>query len=305
MDKVINMNELIGAAAGDRQHMLGKFLYFSLTNLLVDKDELSHLCESIGIPYSGSNRLSVSDAFRSATGDIRERIPVTEDGETNIYLAYCRDNKHTPGVLSRELVKETLNRQTNQYEKLANISYNKADSIFRSDNMVYDSAVDVPMCCRHAEELFELYQRCANQHSKPMVQAAYRRIGDWHLAEDLVQETFLTACWKANQICSHSNPTAWLYKTLNNLIMRELHRSYHKDVALDEWNEARESMNLPMHLYLPTGLSEQDKELILLRIDKKLSFDEIAEYYGITNDACRQRLSRAIRKCRSLLDCEK
>ena len=100
MDKVINMNELIGAAAGDRQHMLGKFLYFSLTNLLVDKDELSHLCESLGIPYSGSNRLSVSDAFRSATGDIRERIPVTEDGETNIYLAYCRDNKHTPGVFS-------------------------------------------------------------------------------------------------------------------------------------------------------------------------------------------------------------
>lgn len=44
-------------------------------------------------------------------------------------------------------------------------------------------------------------------------------------------------------------------------------------------NEARESMNLPMYLYLPTGLSEQDKELILLRIDKKLSFDKIAEYY--------------------------
>ena len=86
MDKVINMNELIGAAAGDQQHMLGKFLYFSLANLLVDKDELSHLCESLGIPYSGSNRLSVSDAFRSATGDIRERIPVTENSETNIYL---------------------------------------------------------------------------------------------------------------------------------------------------------------------------------------------------------------------------
>ena len=163
MDKVINMNEFIGATAGDQQHMLGKFLYYSLANLLVDKDELSHLCESLGIPYSGSNRLSVSDAFRSATGDIRERIPVTEYGETNIYLAYCRDNKHTPGVLSRELVKETLNRQTNQYEKLANISYDKADGIFRSDNMVYDAAVDVPACCRRAEELFELYQRCANR----------------------------------------------------------------------------------------------------------------------------------------------
>ena len=163
MNKLINMDEFIGAAAGDRQHMLGKFLYFSLSNLLVDKDELSQLCDSLGIPYSGSNRLSVADAFRSATGDIRERIPVTEAGETNIYLAYCRDNRHTTGVLSRELVKETLNRYTNQYEKLANISYDKADGIFRSDNMVSDDAVDVPACCRRAEELFELYQRCANR----------------------------------------------------------------------------------------------------------------------------------------------
>lgn len=43
----------------------------------------------------------------------------------------------------------------------------------------------------------EMIHTLMNQHSKPMVQAAYRRIGDWHLAEDLVQETFLTACWKA------------------------------------------------------------------------------------------------------------
>ena len=143
--------------------MLGKFLYFSLANLLVDREELSALCESVGVPYAGCNRLSVGDAFRSATGDIRERVPVMENGETNIYLAYCRDNKHTADVFSRELVKETLNRHTNQYEKLANISYNKADGTFRCDNMVCDDAVDVPECCRRAEELFELYQCCANR----------------------------------------------------------------------------------------------------------------------------------------------
>ena len=175
MDKVINMGEFIGAAAGDRQHMLGKFLYFSLSNLLVEKEELSALCESMGIAYAGCNRLSVSDAFRSATGDIRERVPVTTDGETNIYLAYCRDNKHTAGILSRELVKETLNRHTNQYEKLANISYDKADGIFRCDNMVYDDAVDVQECCRRAEELFELYQRCANRKQIETICTNYLR----------------------------------------------------------------------------------------------------------------------------------
>ena len=163
MDNVISMDRFIGAAKGDEQQMLGKFLYFSLANLLVDREELSALCESVGVPYAGCNRLSVGDAFRSATGDIRERVPVMENGETNIYLAYCRDNKHTADVFSRELVKETLNRHTNQYEKLANISYNKADGTFRCDNMVCDDAVDVPECCRRAEELFELYQCCANR----------------------------------------------------------------------------------------------------------------------------------------------
>lgn len=163
MDNIISMDQFIGAAKGDEQQMLGKFLYFSLANLLVDREELSNLCESVGIPYAGCNRLSVGDAFRSATGDIRERVPVMENGETNIYLAYCRDNKHTADIFSRELVKETLNRHTNQYEKLANISYNKADGVFRCDNMVCDDAVDVPECCRRAEELFELYQCCANR----------------------------------------------------------------------------------------------------------------------------------------------
>ena len=31
------------------------------------------------------------------------------------------------------------------------------------------------------------------QYSDAMVRLTYRRVGDWHLAEDLVQETFLTA----------------------------------------------------------------------------------------------------------------
>lgn len=32
----------------------------------------------------------------------------------------------------------------------------------------------------------EMIHILMNQHSKPMVQAAYRRIGDWHLAEGLL-----------------------------------------------------------------------------------------------------------------------
>mgnify|MGYP006895909507 CR=1 FL=1 len=62
------------AASGDSQNMLGKLLYFSLPSVLVDKDDLRQLCVDMNIPYAGGNRLSVSDAFRSATGDVRDRI---------------------------------------------------------------------------------------------------------------------------------------------------------------------------------------------------------------------------------------
>lgn len=163
MENVFDMKDFIGTSQGDKEHMLGKFLYFSMSNLLVEKESLSKLCDETGILYTGGKRLSVADAFRSATGDIRERYPVTTMGETHIYLAYCRDNKHTADILSRELVKETLNQRTNQYEKLANISLDKRDHVFRCDNMMMDPVVDVRECCRRAEALFELYQRCANR----------------------------------------------------------------------------------------------------------------------------------------------
>ena len=175
MVEIIDMQGKIAAAQGDEDHMLGKFLYFSLANLLVEKDDLAKLCEDLGIPYTGGKRLSVSDAFRSATGDIQERIPVTRMGESHIYLAYCRDNKRTAEILSRELVKETLNQQTNQYEKLANISYDKRDGVFRCENLVVDDVVDVRKCCREAEELFELYQRCANRKQVETICANFLR----------------------------------------------------------------------------------------------------------------------------------
>ena len=41
--------------------------------------------------------------------------------------------------------------------------------------MVYDDAVDVPECCRRAEELFELYQRCANRKQIETICVNYLR----------------------------------------------------------------------------------------------------------------------------------
>ncbi len=164
MSDEIRLENLTGAASGDAAHMLGKLLYFSLSNLLVDRQALGDLCKSMGIYYAGGKRVSVIDAFRSATGDIRDRVISKASGETKIYLVYCRDNRRTsPGVFSRELVKETLNQETNRYEKLANISLDRNSGYFGYDNLAFDSEVDAGEYCRKAEGLFELYQTCANR----------------------------------------------------------------------------------------------------------------------------------------------
>ena len=175
MDKTINFSEVIGAASGEHSNMLGKFLYFSLSNILVDKKELEKLCESLDMECSCGKRLPVSDAFKSATGDIRGRITVRRGGEQKFYQIYCRDNENTPEILSRELVKETVNQRTNQYEKLANIHYDKADQRFGYDDLTYDEDVDAMDYCRQAEQLFELYQTCANRKQIETICLKYLR----------------------------------------------------------------------------------------------------------------------------------
>lgn len=158
------MKNVMGAVEGEQSNMLGKLLYFSLPSVLVERDKLQELCDGMGIYFSGGSRLPVTDAFRSATGDIRERIVSKQTGERKIYQIYCRDNQRVrSGIISRELVKETLNQKTNQYEKMANISFDKNSHIFSYDNLVYDCEVDAAKYCRRAEELFELYQTCANR----------------------------------------------------------------------------------------------------------------------------------------------
>ncbi len=159
----INFQNIMGTN-NQGQHVLGKFLYFSLSNLLVDKDELTALCNQLDIPFSGGNRLSVTDAFRSATGDTKERIVQKDGHSVQIYQVYCRDNRREKDVLSRELVKETVGKKSNTYEKLANIQYHKDADLFTYDNVVYDSQVDAGGLCVRAEELFYLYQKCANRN---------------------------------------------------------------------------------------------------------------------------------------------
>lgn len=151
------------AVSKDSDEVLGKILYYTLSSILIDREVLARLCDTVDFPYKPIRRSSLADAFRSATGDIYHRLVVKDAGVPQIINVYCRDNRGPKGIISRELVKETLHEDTNEYKKLANISLDRGSGVFSYDNLEADPNVDALSCCQDAQELFALYQTCASR----------------------------------------------------------------------------------------------------------------------------------------------
>ena len=56
-----------------------------------------------------------------------------------------------------------MHEDTNEYRKLANITFNKTSKLFSYDNLVSDPFIDPLPYCMEAQRLFELYQNCAGR----------------------------------------------------------------------------------------------------------------------------------------------
>lgn len=153
-------------------------------------------------------------------------------------------------------------------------------------------------------EQSEFIENLAHQYTKHMMNLTYRRIGDIDTACDLVQETFLIACCKANCVCNHINPPGWLFFTLNNLILREITRQK-REIPSDRVEDfflEMDEIELPLEMYIPGTLSKIDREIILWRVKDGLSIKEISALRGISEAACRKQISRAFQRCRKELE---
>ena len=146
----------------------------------------------------------------------------------------------------------------------------------------------------------EIIGQLMRQYAPLMVQLTFRRTGDPQLAEELVQETFLTACKKADIVCSHEKPLAWLYQTLQYLTMKEINRACHsREQSSEELYDLAVADDPPsFHEILPRNLTTEEQRILILRFEHRLSHREIAEALGISEAACRKQVSRALQKCR-------
>ena len=89
----------------DESRLLGKFLYYSLADVLVKKEDFERICNALDFPYAG-RRISAVDAFRNATGKVTRRTVSGSGGTQEIFRVYCRDNQRDGNLYSRALVSE-------------------------------------------------------------------------------------------------------------------------------------------------------------------------------------------------------
>lgn len=152
--------------------IIGKFLYYSTSNILIERTKFIEIGQSFGLPKCKPAKESKSGAYRNATTAIKDRITVKDGAGTRVYRIYCRDNKKEDAAhIYRELVKETLNSRTNEYKKLANIIFDKESETIYCDNEVYDADVDVREYCRRAMELYERLCTCyTTDHVESVIQ---------------------------------------------------------------------------------------------------------------------------------------
>ena len=81
----------------DESQLLGKFVYYSLADVLVEKDDVERICNTLNFPYAG-RRISEVDAFRNATGSVTRRTVAASGGVQQIFRIYCRDNQRDGAV---------------------------------------------------------------------------------------------------------------------------------------------------------------------------------------------------------------
>ncbi len=135
-----------------------------------------------------------------------------------------------------------------------------------------------------------------------LCRSAYRMLGDWDAAQDLVQDTFLLALLKQEELPCHPAPGAWLTETLRNLIRNERRRLVsHGEVPLADVELLPAEAPTAFADILPTSLTAEERELLTGRFERQMSYRELGAMLGISDGACRVKLFRTVEKCRKLL----
>ncbi|HEV3340273.1 MAG TPA: RNA polymerase sigma factor [Pirellulales bacterium] len=151
----------------------------------------------------------------------------------------------------------------------------------------------------------ELYDCCANQLHHYLV----GRLGSREAADDVLQETFLRLARSARRFGSVENPVAYAFAVARNEALRKRQRHGNERrllAAADLFeiaghDERQSGENAEVVAQALNRISDEQREVIELKIYGCLTFREIAEATGVAQGTVATRYRAAINRLRSLL----
>jgi len=149
------------------------------------------------------------------------------------------------------------------------------------------------------------YLEFATARSGHLFRTACLLTGDWHLAEDLVQETLAKMYRSWRRIDRTSTPVAYANKVLIRTYLSQRRRRSSDERPTDRLPEqAGRADDAELRLTLLDGLAQltaKDRAVLVLRYWEDRSVEETAEILKLTPGTVRTQSLRALRRLRTLL----
>ncbi|PTX91788.1 TonB family protein [Opitutus sp. ER46] len=174
---------------------------------------------------------------------------------------------------------------------------------------------DAELLRRYAQERTEsAFAEFVQRHVDFVYGCAVRRVGgDAHFAHDVTQQVFVTAGREAAVLARHPVVTGWLYTATRNIaaqLVRSERRRHARELQAQVMEELtrNEDANVDWARLRPVldeamdGLSEADRQAVLLRYFEGKSFAEVGGRLRLAENAARMRVNRALDKLAAALE---
>jgi RNA polymerase sigma factor (sigma-70 family) len=159
---------------------------------------------------------------------------------------------------------------------------------------------------RNSEDAF---RTLVERHAGFVYHTALRQVGNHHQAEEITQAVFIALARKAGRINANTVLSGWLFRATRYAIANHLRSNarrqrYEQEAMLMQsffqpGEAAAVSDQMTPHLNDALNkLSDKDREAVLIRFFQNKSHKEVAQMLGVSEDAAKVRISRAMEKLR-------
>ena len=170
---------------------------------------------------------------------------------------------------------------------------------------------DADLIQRTLEGDQQAFTALVEKYQKQIHALAWQKIGDFHTAQEIAQDAFLTAYHKLATLTHHSQFAGWLYVITNNKCKNwhrkkklalqsleatdpiELEEVYYSEYMTRQREEAVSKKRRAIAQKLLSKLQESDRTIVNLYYIAEMTCEDIGKFLGVSPNTVRSRLHRA------------